>query len=101
MCWSERELPWSYSLTQVGWHIAVRAQSGRWACININASAPGTWERRLPTLYCLQNPNDINEIIPYGTTTRHDAQATLTRRWRDPYSGRFYILVQDDELRRQ
>ena len=83
----ERELPWSFT-TQVG-YIGTRAV-GQMGFININASAPGTGNAGRPLFIAFQNPNDINEIIPYGTTTYDALQATLTRRWRGSVFGTVY-----------
>jgi len=83
----ERELPWNFT-TQVG-YVGTRAV-GQMGFININASAPGTANAGRPLFVAFGNANDINEILPYGTSTYDSLQATLTRRWRGSLLGAVY-----------
>jgi hypothetical protein len=80
----ERELPYRFS-GQVG-YVGTRAV-GQMGFININAGAPGTGNAGRPLFIAFANPNDINEIIPYGTATYDAMQATLTRRWKGSVVG--------------
>ena len=83
----ERELPWKFT-GQVG-YVGTRAV-GQMGFININSGPPGTGNsgRSLFIKFGLQA--DINEIIPYGTTTYDGLQALFTRRWGSSLFGTAY-----------
>jgi hypothetical protein len=83
----ERELPWKFT-SQIG-YVGTRAK-GQMGFININASAPGTGNAGRPLFVSFGNPNDINEILPYGDTTFDSLQATFTRRWVGSILGAVY-----------
>lgn len=73
----ERELPWKFK-GAVG-YVGTRAV-GQMGFININASAPGTGTAGRPLFVKFGLTQDINEILPYRTTTYDSMQSTLSRR---------------------
>ncbi len=82
----ERELPWKL-VGQIG-YVGTRAV-GQMGFININAAAPGTGNAgRALSRFGLTA--DINEILPYQTTTYDALQAELTRRWASSLFGVAY-----------
>src|SRR2546425_4969925 len=74
----ERQLPWKFT-GQIG-YVGTRAV-GQMGFININAGPPGTGTNGRPLFIKFGLQADINEIIPYGTTTYDGLQALFTRRW--------------------
>ncbi|MFL6208568.1 MAG: TonB-dependent receptor domain-containing protein [Pyrinomonadaceae bacterium] len=89
----ERQLPWNFT-SSIG-YVGTRAV-GQMGFININASAPGTGNNGRPLFTTDAAGNrvritaDINEIIPYRTTTYDSLQATLNRRWASSIFGVAY-----------
>ena len=74
----ERELPWKMT-GQIG-YVGTRAV-GQMGFININASAPGTGTNGRPLFQQFGIAQDVNEILPYKTTTYDALQSQLTRRF--------------------
>jgi hypothetical protein len=83
----ERQLPWKF-VGQVG-YVGTRAV-GQMGFININAGPPGTGNAGRPLAIKFGLTADINEIIPYGTTTYDGLQALFTRRWGSSLFGTAY-----------
>jgi hypothetical protein len=83
----ERELPWKF-VGQVG-YVGTRAR-GQMGFININAGPPGTGNAGRPLAIKFGLIADINEIIPYGTTTYDGLQALFSRRWGNSLFGTAY-----------
>jgi len=83
----ERQLPWKFT-GQVG-YVGTRAV-GQMGFININAGPPGTGDAGRPLFIKFGLRADINEIIPYGTTTYDALQALFTRRWGNSLFGTAY-----------
>jgi hypothetical protein len=85
----QRELP----LRLVGsiGYVGTRAV-GQMGFININASAPGTGDNGRPLFTQFGLRADINEILPYKTTTYDSMQAQLTGRWAGSTVGLAYTL---------
>lgn len=83
----ERELPWKFTV-QTG-YVGTRAV-GQMGFININAGAPGTGTAGRALFSAFGLTQDINEILPYGTTTYDSWQTTLNRRWRGSLFGTVY-----------
>ena len=82
----ERELPWKFT-GQAG-YVGTRAV-GQMGFININAAAPGTGNAgRALAKFGLTA--DINEILPYQTSTYDAFQATLNRRLANSIFGVAY-----------
>ena len=82
----EHELPWRL-VGEIG-YVGTRAV-GQMGFININASAPGTGNAgRALARFGLTA--DINEILPYQTTTYDAMQASLKRRWASSLFGLVY-----------
>jgi hypothetical protein len=82
----ERELPWKFT-GQAG-YVGTRAV-GQMGFININASAPGTGNAGR-ALAAFGLTADINEVLPYQTSTYDAFQATLNRRLGDSVFGLAY-----------
>jgi hypothetical protein len=74
----QRELPKSFML-QTG-YVATRAV-GQQQYLNINAGAPGTANPGRALYPSLGLTGDINEIMPFKTTTYDSLQSQLTKRW--------------------
>jgi hypothetical protein len=83
----ERQLPGKFTTT-VG-YVGTRSV-GQMGFININASAPGTGNAGRPLFVAFGITADVNEIIPYRTTTYDSLQATLNRRWASSLFGVAY-----------
>ena len=83
----ERQLPWKFT-GQVG-YVGTRAV-GQMGFININASAPGTGITGRPLFAAFGLTADINEILPYRTTTYDSLQSQFTRRWASSLFGIVY-----------
>lgn len=83
----ERELPWKLT-AQVG-YVGTRAV-GQMGFININAGPPGTGNAGRPLAVKFGLIADINEIIPYGTTTYDSLQALFRRRFGNSLFGTAY-----------
>ncbi|HYJ48049.1 MAG TPA: hypothetical protein VEV81_15670, partial [Pyrinomonadaceae bacterium] len=83
----ERELPWKIT-GQVG-YVGTRAV-GQMGFININAGPPGTGSAGRPLAVKFGLIADINEIIPYGTTTYDSLQALFRRRFGSSLFGTAY-----------
>jgi hypothetical protein len=82
----ERDLPWKF-IGSLG-YVGTRAV-GQMGFININAGAPGTGNAgRALARFGLTA--DINEILPYMTTTYDSLQGTLKRRWASSVFGVTY-----------
>jgi len=85
----ERELPWNF-IGQVG-YVGTRAV-GQMGFININASAPGTGTAGRPLFVRFGLTQDINDILPYMTTTYDAFQTQLTRRLATSVFGVVYTF---------
>ncbi len=83
----ERELPWNF-IGQIG-YVGTRAV-GQMGFININASAPGTGTAGRPLFMRFGLTQDINDILPYMTTTYDALQTQFTRRFRASVLGLIY-----------
>lgn len=85
----QRELPW-HVVGSIG-YVGTRAV-GQMGFININASAPGTGVNGRPLFQRFGLRSDINEILPYKTTTYDSMQVELKRRWAGSTLGLAYTL---------
>ena len=85
----ERELPWK--LTAQMAYVGTRAV-GQMQFININASAPGTGTAGRPLFQLFGLTQDINEILPYKTSTYDALQAQLKRSWAGSTFGIVYTF---------
>jgi len=83
----ERQLPWKFT-GQVG-YVGTRAV-GQMGFININAGPPGLGNDGRPLAIKFGLKADINEIIPYGTTTYDSLQALFKRQWASSLFGAAY-----------